>query len=65
MEEDVTTKTPAEELRRQIDYCIQILDHDDGPDVLSYRDKLAEVGPVIWDLWKALQEGKVELRDKG
>jgi len=35
MEEDVTTKTPAEELRRQIDYCIQILDHDDGPDVLS------------------------------
>jgi len=63
MEEDGITKTPAEELRSQIDYCVQILDQD--ADALSHKDKLAEVGPVIWDLWKALQEGKVELRDSG
>ncbi len=46
----------AKELTSQISFCTQVLGSD-----LSTHEKLQEVGPQVWALHKALQNGEVKL----
>ncbi len=51
---------PKDSFKQKIYYCTEILKSKE----MSPHDKLTEIGPIIWELDKALAKGKVTIYDK-